>query len=87
MLENGPVKLAAVTSAVFMWVLMYLVSCVVEVSEVYAVMFLACMQTSPIPLLQVEKRHLRNAVPNHVPVSSCSGFEFHINYGCVRAVT
>ena len=29
------------------------------------------------------KGRLRNAVPNRVPVSCCSGFEFHINYGVV----
>ena len=41
---------------------------------------LACMQTSPIPLLHAENGRLRNAVPNRVPVSHCSGFEFRINY-------
>ena len=29
------------------------------------------------------KGRLRNAVPNRVPVSRCSGFEFRINYGVV----
>ena len=38
------------------------------------------------PLLHAEKGRLRNTVPNRVPVSRCSGFEFRINYGCDRAV-
>ena len=32
------------------------------------------------------KGRLRNAFPNRVPVSRCSGFEFRINYGVVFIV-
>ena len=39
---------------------------------------LACRRLL-FPLLHVEKRRLRNAVPNRVLVYLCSGFEFRIN--------
>ena len=43
----------------------------------------ACVQMSPIFFASHGKECLHNAVPNHVPVSHCSGFEFRINYGVV----
>ena len=42
-----------------------------------------CMQTSPTSFASRRKGCLHNAVPNRVPVSRCSGFEFRITYGVV----